>query len=138
MPPYFAIYRHRQKYSRLVPYPSASSKIFWPCINFFDLVHYFLNTCNFFWPWSKVIFYLINLHIWAWSNIFEHIQIYWTLSKKFERKQKYFWTSRWIMHIRCLLQVNLCQKHLFLAQLTHYMTKDCSMIYQFSTWKLQA
>ena len=36
------------------------------------------------------------------------------------------------------LQVNLCQKHLFLHQLTHNMTKNCSLIYQFSTWKLQA
>ena len=32
----------------------------------------------------------------------------------------------------------LCQKHLFSHQLTHNMTKDCSLIYQFSTWKLQA
>ena len=31
------------------------------------------------------------------------------------------------------VQVNLCQKHLFLDQLTHKMTKDCSLIYQFST-----
>ena len=37
-----------------------------------------------------------------------------------------------------LLQVNLCQKHLFLDQLTHNMTNDCSLIYQFSTWKQQA
>ena len=35
-----------------------------------------------------------------------------------------------------LLQVNLFQKHLFLHQLTHNMTKDCSLNYQFSrTWK---
>ena len=47
---------------------------------------------------------------------------------KFELKEKMF----------SLLQVNLCQKHLFLDQLTHNMTKDCSLIYQFSTWKLQA
>ena len=31
------------------------------------------------------------------------------------------------------IQVNLCQKHLFSHQLTHNMTKDCSLIYQFST-----
>ena len=37
-----------------------------------------------------------------------------------------------------VLQVNLFQKHLFLQQLTHNMTKDCLLIYQFSTWKLQA
>ena len=31
------------------------------------------------------------------------------------------------------VQVNLCQKHLFLNQLTHNMIKDCSLIYKFST-----
>ena len=36
------------------------------------------------------------------------------------------------------VQVNLFQKHLFLHQLTHNMTKDCSLNYKFSTWKLQA
>ena len=32
------------------------------------------------------------------------------------------------------LQVNLFQKLLFQQQLTHNMTKDCSLIYQFSTY----
>jgi hypothetical protein len=32
------------------------------------------------------------------------------------------------------VQVNLCQKHLFSHQLTHNMTTDCSLIYQFNTW----
>ena len=36
------------------------------------------------------------------------------------------------------LQVNLCQKLLFLHQLIHNMTTDCSLNYEFSTWKLQA
>ena len=36
------------------------------------------------------------------------------------------------------IQVNLFQKHLFLHQLTHNMTKDCSFNCKFSTWKLQA
>ena len=85
-------------YHLLMPIPSASSKIFWPCSNFFDCVQYFLNTFKFFWPWSKVIFYLINLHIWSWSKIFDHIQIYWMWSKNFERSQFCFWTSRWIRH----------------------------------------
>ena len=30
-----------------------------------------------------------------------------------------------------VVQVNLCQNLLFLHQLTHNMTKDCSLIYQF-------
>ena len=36
------------------------------------------------------------------------------------------------------VQVNFFQKHLFLHQLTHNMTKDCPLNYQFSTWKLQS
>ena len=36
------------------------------------------------------------------------------------------------------IQVNLCQKLLFLHQLTHNMTTDCSLNYKFNTWKLQS
>ena len=36
------------------------------------------------------------------------------------------------------IQVTLCQKLLFLHQLTHNMPTDCSLNYQFSTWKFQA
>ena len=35
--------------------------------------------------------------------------------------------------IHCVVQVNLCQKLLFLHQLTHNMITDCSLNYQFST-----
>ena len=44
------------------------------------------------------------------------------------------------LHFRChqILQLNLFQKHLFLHQLTHNITKDFSLNYKFSTWKLQA
>ena len=31
------------------------------------------------------------------------------------------------------VQVNICQKHLFLHQLTHNMTTGCSLNYEFST-----
>ena len=34
--------------------------------------------------------------------------------------------------------VNLCQKLLFLHQLTHNMTADCSLNCKFNTWKFQA
>ena len=37
-----------------------------------------------------------------------------------------------------LVQVNLCQKLLFLHQLTHNMTTDCSLNYKFNSWKFQA
>ena len=36
------------------------------------------------------------------------------------------------------LKVNIFQNHLFLYQITHNMTKDCSLNYQFSIQKLQA
>ena len=36
------------------------------------------------------------------------------------------------------VQVNLCKKLLFLHQLTHNMTTDCSLNYKFNTWKFQA
>ena len=54
-----------------------------------------------------------------------------------ERKQKF----KSIATKKCLkftVQVNLCQKLLFLHQLTHNMTKDCPVNYQFITWKFQA
>ena len=37
----------------------------------------------------------------------------------------------------CTVQVNHCQKLLFLHQLTHNMTTDCSLNYKFNTWKFQ-
>ena len=36
------------------------------------------------------------------------------------------------------VQLNLCQKLLFLHQLTHNMTTDCLLNYKFNTWKFQA
>ncbi len=42
-------------------------------------------------------------------------------------------STLWAGHSDLAVQVNLCQKHLFSHQLTHNMTKDCSLIYQFST-----
>ena len=48
--------------------------------------------------------------------------------------------QRWIRSKKNLtcIQLNIFQKHLFLPQLTHNMTKDCSLNHQFSTWKFQA
>ena len=37
-----------------------------------------------------------------------------------------------------IIQVNLCQKLLFLHQLTQIMMTNCSMNYKFNTWKFQA
>ena len=53
-------------------------------------------------------------------------------------KRQQSWTNLLAQCGQNLLQVNLCQKLLFLHQLTHNMTADYTWIYQFSTWKLQA
>ena len=41
------------------------------------------------------------------------------------------------MSVSMSVQVNLFQKHSFLHQLTHDTTTDCSLNYEFSTWKIQ-
>ena len=51
--------------------------------NVFDCVQYFLITFKFFWPLSKVISYLINLHIWPWSKILNKIKKIWMQPKIF-------------------------------------------------------
>ena len=48
------------------------------------------------------------------------------------------WTDLLLFIFACKVQVNLCQKLLFLHQLTHNMTTYCSLNYKFNTWKLQA
>jgi hypothetical protein len=50
-----------------------------------------------------------------------------TTTKKFPCRKSWLW-----------IQVNLCQKFLFLYQLTHNMTTDCSLNYKFNTWKSKA
>ena len=48
-------------------------------------------------------------------------------------KRQQSWTNLLAQCGQNLLQVNLCQKLLFLVQLTHNMTPDCSWNYKFST-----
>ena len=63
-----------------------------------------------------------------------------------QKKQQYFFRliyndllDYWQETLFDIVQVNLCQTHLFLHRLTHNMTTDCSLnYYQFSTWKFQA
>ena len=53
--------------------------------------------------------------------------------------QNWFWYySHSIQQPITKLQANVCQKLLFLHQLTHNMTADCSLNYKFNTWKFQA
>ena len=61
--------------------------------------------------------------------------------QRFTCKTKVRWRFRkilWPSQNIWTLQVNLCQKLLFLHQLTHNMTTDCSLNYKFNTWKFQA
>ena len=67
-------------------------------LNFFDHVQYFLNAFKFFWPRSKVIFYL--LHLQNFLNVAKNI---WTWSKNIWMWSKNIWTSRWNRHQRELL-----------------------------------
>ena len=50
------------------------------------------------------------------------------------------YTVWYLLHSQHLfsIQVNFCQQLLFLHQLTHNITKDFSLNYQFNTWKFQA
>ena len=47
-----------------------------------------------------------------------------------------FPSMHWFLTL-IVIQVNLCQKHSFLNLLTHNMTTHCSLIYNFSTRKIQ-
>ena len=92
-------------HSTYMPVPSACSKNIFTAFKFFCACSIFFEHSQIFWSWSKARFYLINLHIWAWSKIFEHIQKIlntvkniWTLTKK-------IWTSRWIRHLNELLNI---------------------------------
>ena len=81
-----------------LPVPSASSKIIFTTFKFFWACSIFFEHSQIFWSWSKARFYLINLHIWAWSKIFEHIQKILNTVKYIWTWSKNIWTSRWIRH----------------------------------------
>ena len=81
-----------------MPVPSACSKNIFTAFKFFCTCSIFFEHSQIFWSWSKARFYLINLHIWAWSKIFEHIQKILNTVKNFWTSAKNIWTSRWIRH----------------------------------------
>ena len=95
------------------------------CNTSIDKIHYFD-----FWPKFNLIFYPFL------ENFIIHIAIVFNqsfivpcdLTKYLKRTKRPIYA----------VQVNVFQKHLFLHQLTHNMTKVCSLIYFFLTWKLQA
>ena len=82
-----------------------------------------------------------TLHI-SRMHFFSHTLIYvvcscYLMPSKHEKQchvvlDTQFWT---LLHS---VQVNLCRKLLFLHQLTHNMTTDCSLNYKFNTSKFQA
>ena len=49
-----------------------------------------------------------------------------------------FFCSKWWIFLDHFSPSYFCQKHLFLHQLTQHMTKDYSLNYEFSTWKMQS
>ena len=67
-------------------------------------------------------------HFRAWMNCCYEIVILFCMLR-FEKKPSLYFLKQ---HYR-LIQVNLCQKQLFLHQLTHNMTKDCLLNHKFST-----
>ena len=81
-----------------MPVPSACSKNIFTPFKFFCACSIFFEHSQIFWSWSKARFYLINLHIWAWSKIFEHIQKILNTVKNIWTGAKNIWTSRWIRH----------------------------------------
>ena len=85
------------------------------------------------------------------SDINWPLVLVWTRLKRLRIEWKSFILYIYLMHLltvwqlralwmkyAALVQVNLFQKHLFLHQLTHNMTKDCLLNFEFSAWKLQA
>ena len=87
------------------------------------------------------------MHTSQYSQVKKNIQKYYLPSMKmlmYPIYASFFFSSSWCVvtyggrKLSYIVQVNLCQKLLFLPQLTHNMTTDCSLNYKFSTWKFQA
>ena len=103
------------------------------------------NTCLF--PGHKLISNSRQQKISIFSNSPTSLGIQNDPSKNFVAKVPFFilltffYVGIWTIYVTKMLyiiQVNLFQKHLFLPQLTHNMTKGCSLNHQFSSWKFQA
>ena len=67
-----------------------------------------------------------------WSSVLMHVE------KEMSNEWLLILKKNICTHNIIYVQVNLFQKFLFLHQLTHNMTKYCSLNYKFSTWKFQA
>ena len=78
---------------------------------------------------SAVGFETLLKQIWEWTLKFPFYKKLWTV-----KTRAVDWSTPACDFTE---QVNDSQKLLFLHQLTHYMTTDCSLNYMFSTWKLQ-
>ena len=72
-------------------------------------------------------------------STFSLSKIDWILPKKISLKNVK-WGAQLLLRTLFIfeVQVNLCQKLLFLHQLTHNIMRDCSWNYKFNTWKFQA
>ena len=96
---YIYIYFFFKLREKLLPNPSASSKIIFISFKFYWACSIFFKQNQIFWSWSKARFYLIYLHIWAWSKIFGFIQKILNTVKSIMNMVKNNWTSRWIRHM---------------------------------------
>ena len=86
------------------------------------------------------ILWKLVVKLWLWWAT-EKLRIVLLNSKSSFSMQLCVFTRYYIhpaISINTWVQVNLCQKLLFLHQLTHNMTTDCSLNYKFNTWKFQA
>ena len=75
---------------------------------FFDHVKMYLTVFNIFWMYSNIFdhaqlckFYKVKSCFWPWSKNLTVFKKYWTCSKKFERGNNIFWTSRWNRQWSC-------------------------------------
>ena len=126
----------------------------WKFLNFNDkfpiMLHYFsaVNFVNFY------VFTKLNKVGWNYGELKRHFHSVPCFHKSAKKKlysDALWWLFRYVYLLNVLIfctintdqdhvcvQVNLCQKLLFLLQLTYNMTTDCSLNYQFSKWKFQA
>ena len=70
------------------------------------------------------------------QTIFDFVDIFW--ENLLKRNSALLDSRNLSQSFSTHLQVKRCQTYLFTSQLTHNMTTDCSMNYEFSTRKLQA
>ena len=102
---------------------SKTNEWLWKCLTFYFYLEYFLS--------QLLGIQVMTLKRFSWIVFVNRGSLIgWIFKKPVTQFARSITTS--------YIQVNLCQKLLFLHQLTHNMTTDCSLNYKFNTWKFQA